>query len=81
MDTSRKVTRSGNSLVISLPNAIRQRLGIKEGDSVKLHVDDVNSNVVITKDYGNHLISDDEMDDMNEFTAQFQPLMEKLKDM
>jgi antitoxin MazE len=77
----RKVFRTGNSMVISIPREAMEYLGIHEGAEIELNIDRQNHQVVIKPVESPLAIAgvDEEFTrQVSEFITQYRPALEEL---
>jgi putative addiction module antidote len=76
----RKVFRTGNSLVVSLPKEVLEPLGISDGTDVSVELDRLNSGIVIrpTRDSLAVGLDAEFVRQVNEFIEQYRPALETL---
>jgi putative addiction module antidote len=77
----RRLFRTGNSIVISLPKDILDDLGIKDGESVDLELDREQRRVIITpveKPIVIAGVNEDFARQVDEFIRQYRPALEEL---
>lgn len=75
----RKIFKTGNSLVVSLPKETIQSLGLQEGSEVNIAVDE-KKNVITIKPASPPLAEIDETfaRQLNDFIEQYRPALEAL---
>ena len=76
----RKVFRTGNSLVVSLPKELLEPLGVKDGTEVSVELDRKNHQILIRpteKPFAAGL-SEEFARQVNEFIEQYRPALETL---
>ncbi len=75
----RKVFRSGNSVVVSLPREISDALRIGEGSDVSLELDVEQRRVIIIPSERSEVEIDEEyVRQVNEFIERYRPALEEL---
>ena len=77
----RKVFRTGNSVVVSLPRDALELLGIREGADVSLDLDRENRQIVITpveEPLANAGVDEAFAQQVAEFIEQYRPALEAL---
>ena len=77
----RKVFRTGNSVVVSLPRDALELLGIREGADVSLNLDRENRQIVITpveEPLANAGVDEAFAQQVAEFIEQYRPALEAL---
>ena len=77
----RKIFRSGNSMVVSLPKDYLELLGLKEGTEVSVIVDETENNIIISPVAGQ--LSAAGVDEkfarqVNDFIERYRPALEAL---
>ncbi|MGM1046465.1 MAG: AbrB/MazE/SpoVT family DNA-binding domain-containing protein [Bacillota bacterium] len=81
-EMERKVTKFGNSLGITMTDALKQ-IGLKSGDTVQIDVDQSNGEIVIKKANKVPLpdgISPDFFDNLSEIISKYDQTLKGLKD-
>ncbi len=77
----RRLFRTGNSIVISLPKEVLDSLGIKDGGNVNLELDREQRRVIITpvkKPIAIAGVNEDFARQVDEFIQQYRPALEEL---
>jgi len=77
----RKVFRTGNSLVVSLPREVLEFLKIQEGEALEVNLDRENKQVVLKPmelQVSNHGVDEEFAHQVAEFIEQYRPALEKL---
>jgi len=76
----RKVFRTGNSLVVSLPKEMLEPLGVKDGTNVSVELDRKNHQILIhpTEMLFAAGLSEEFARQVNEFIEQYRPALETL---
>lgn len=76
----RKIFKTGNSLVVSLPKEVLEPLGISDGAEVSVELDRTNSEIVIRPARANNIPGVDEAfaHQVNEFIEKYRPALEAL---
>ncbi len=77
----RRLFRTGNSIVISLPKEVLDSLGIKDGENVNLELDRDQRRVIITpveKPIAVAGVNEDFARQVEEFIQQYRPALEEL---
>jgi antitoxin MazE len=77
----RKLFRTGNSVVLSLPKEVLEDLGLKDGESVNLELDREQRQVIITpveKPIAMAGVDEEFARQVNEFIEQYRPALEEL---
>ncbi len=77
----RRLFRTGNSIVISLPKEVLDSLGIKDGENVNLELDREQRRVIITpveKPIVVAGVNEDFARQVDEFIQQYRPALEEL---
>lgn len=77
----RRLFKTGNSIVLSLPKEVLDDLGIKDGESVNLELDREKRRVIITpveKPIAIAGVNEDFARQVNEFIQQYRPALEEL---
>lgn len=77
----RRLFKTGNSIVLSLPKEVLDELGIKDGENVNLELDREQRRVVITPVDKNRAIPgvDEEFArQVDEFIQQYRPALDEL---
>lgn len=77
----RKVIRTGNSLVISLPREVLEYLGIREGAEIEVNLDRENRQVIIKPvemPLAASGVDEQFAHQVAEFIQQYRPALEKL---
>lgn len=77
----RRLFRTGNSVVISLPKDILDELGIKDGEQVNLELDREQRRVIIRpmdKPIAIAGVNEDFARQVDEFIQQYRPALEEL---
>lgn len=81
-EMERKVTKFGNSLGITMTDALKQ-IGLESGDTVQINVDQSNGEIVIKKANKVSLpdgISPDFFDNLSEIISKYDQTLKGLKD-
>ncbi|WP_408893861.1 AbrB family transcriptional regulator [Paenibacillus taichungensis] len=81
-EMERKVTKFGNSLGLTMTDALKQ-LGLEQGDMVQIEVDQTNGEIVIKKSTKVNLpngISSDFMDTLSDVMGEYDQTLKGLKD-
>ncbi|MEM7333725.1 MAG: AbrB/MazE/SpoVT family DNA-binding domain-containing protein [Chloroflexota bacterium] len=75
----RKIYKTGNSLVVSLPKDSIQQLGLNEGSEVNIEIDQENGKIVI-EPVKNSIaqISPEFAEQLDSFIEQYRPALEEL---
>jgi len=76
----RKVFRTGNSVVVSLPRDMLEHLGVVEGEDVSVEFDRKNNQIVI-RPAAKQLaagVDEDFAHQVHDFIKQYRPALEKL---
>lgn len=82
MDMERKVTKFGNSLGITMTDALKQ-IGLSQGDTVVIDVNEATGEIIIkksTKVSLPHGISEDFMDTLSSVIDEYDQTLQGLKD-
>jgi len=77
----RKIFRSGNSFVVSLPKDYLEMVGLGEGAKVSVIVDENENNIIISPITSNLIaegVDEDFAQQVNEFIEQYRPALEAL---
>jgi putative addiction module antidote len=76
----RKIFKTGNSLVVSLPKEVLEPLGISDGADVSVELNRDNSEIVIRPARSSGVAGLDEefVRQVNEFIKQYRPALESL---
>ncbi len=77
----RRLFRTGNSIVLSLPKEVLDELGVKDGESVNLEMDREQKRVILTpveKPMAAASIDADFARQVNEFIERYRPALEEL---
>ena len=75
----RKIFKTGNSLVVSLPKESLQTIGLKEGSEISIRVDEEQNQIVIEPTQPNIPGVDAEFaQQLNDFIEQYQPALDAL---
>lgn len=74
----RKIFKSGNSLVVSLPKESLQMLGLEEGSAVSIRVDANHNHIVIAPEQQTIEIDAEFFQQLNDFIEQYRPALEAL---
>ena len=77
----RRLFKTGNSVVISLPKEILDGLGLADGENVSLEFDRQNKPIIITpveKPLAVAGVDENFAHQVNEFIEQYRPALEKL---
>lgn len=77
----RKLFKTGNSIVLSLPKEVQEGLGVKDGESVTLELDREQRRVIITpveKPIAMAGVDGEFAQQVNEFIEQYRPALEEL---
>ncbi len=77
----RRLFKTGNSIVLSLPKEVLDDLGIKDGESVNLELDRGHRRVIITpveKPIAIACVNENFARQVDEFIQQYRPALEKL---
>jgi antitoxin MazE len=77
----RRLFKTGNSIVLSLPKEVLDDLGVKDGDSVNLELDREQRRVIITpveKPMVIAGVSEDFARQVHEFIQQYRPALDEL---
>lgn len=76
----RKIFKTGNSLVVSLPKEVLEPLGISDGTDVSVELDRSNSEIVIRPAQASLKASLDTefVRQVNEFIEEYRPALEAL---
>ena len=77
----RRLFKTGNSVVISLPKEVLEDLGIKDGESVNLELDHKQHRVIITPieiPVANTGVNEDFARQVDNFIQQYRPALEEL---
>lgn len=77
----RRLFKTGNSIVVSLPKEMLDDLGIKDGESVNLELDREQHRVIITsveKPIAIVGVNEDFARQVDEFIQQYRPALEEL---
>ncbi|BCG59372.1 AbrB/MazE/SpoVT family DNA-binding domain-containing protein [Paenibacillus sp. URB8-2] len=81
-DMERKVTKFGNSLGITMTDALKQ-IGLELGDTVQIDVNQANGEIIIKKAHKIHLpegISPDFFENLNDVIHEYDRTLKELKD-
>ncbi|WP_223069826.1 AbrB family transcriptional regulator [Paenibacillus caui] len=82
MDMERKVTKFGNSLGITMTDALKQ-IGLSQGDTVLINVNQTTGEIIIKKSTKVSLpngISEDFMDTLTNVIEEYDQTLQGLKD-
>jgi putative addiction module antidote len=77
----RRLFKTGNSVVISLPKEVLDSLGVTDGENVSVELDRVQKRVIITpaeKPLAIAGIDEDFAQQVNEFIEQYRPALKEL---
>ena len=77
----RRLFKTGNSIVLSLPKEVLDGLGIKDGESVKLEMDREQRRLIITpveEPIAIAGVNEDFARQVDEFIQQYRPALEEL---
>ena len=77
----RRLFKSGNSIVLSLPKEVLDDLGIQDGESVNLELDHEQRRVIITpveKPVAIAGVNEDFARQVDEFIQEYRPALEEL---
>jgi antitoxin MazE len=77
----RRLFKTGNSIVLSLPKEVLDELGIKDGENVNLELDREKRRVVITPVDKNRAIpgvNEEFARQVDEFIQQYRPALDEL---
>ncbi len=77
----RRLFKTGNSIVLSLPKEVLDALGIKDGESVNLELDHEQRRVIITpveKRIAIAGVNEEFARQVDEFIQQYRPALEEL---
>ena len=77
----RRLFKTGNSVVLSIPKEILESLGVADGESVSLELDRQQRRVIITpveKPLAIAGVDEDFARQVNEFIEQYRPALEEL---
>lgn len=77
----RRLFKTGNSLVVSLPREALEALGLQDGGSVEMEIDRARQCVVITpapQASGSYGITPEFAHQVNEFIAEYRPALDEL---
>jgi putative addiction module antidote len=75
----RKIFRTGNSLVVSIPKESLQTIGLQEGSEISVHVDPVQNRIVIEPVEPNIPgVNADFAQQLDDFIEQYQAALEAL---
>lgn len=77
----RKVFRTGNSLVVSLPREVLEFLNIREGEVIEVNLDRENQHVILKPtevQVSIHGVDEEFAHQVAEFIEQYRPALEKL---
>ena len=77
----RRLFRTGNSTVLSLPKEVLDDLGIKDGESVNLELDHKHRRVIISpveKPIAIAGVNEEFARQVNEFIEQYRPALDEL---
>ncbi len=77
----RRLFKTGNSIVLSLPKQVLDDLGIKDGESVSLELDREQRRVIITpikKPIAIAGVNEEFARQVDEFIQQYRPALEEL---
>jgi putative addiction module antidote len=76
----RKIFKTGNSLVVSLPKEVLEPLGISDGADVSVELNRANSEIVIRRAADNLVPGVDEgfARHVSEFIEEYRPALEQL---
>ncbi len=77
----RRLFKTGNSIVLSLPKEVLDDLGIKDGESVNLELDREQHRVIITpvgKPIAIEGVNEEFARQVDEFIQQYRPALEEL---
>lgn len=75
----RRLFRTGNSIVISLPKEMLDDLGIKEGESVTLELDREQNRVIFTPvEKPIASVNEEFSRQVDEFILQYRPVLDEL---
>jgi len=76
---TRKIFKTGNSLVVSLPREAIEALGVEEGSQVELDIDAEQGRVVIQpRRYPARGVDQEFARQVSEFIEEYRPALEKL---
>jgi antitoxin MazE len=77
----RRLFRTGNSIVLSLPKQVLDALGVKDGESVNLELDREQHRVIITpveKPFILDGVNEEFASQVDEFIQQYRPALNEL---
>jgi putative addiction module antidote len=77
----RRLFRTGNSVVLSLPKDVLDDLGVKDGESVNLELDHEQRRVIITpleKQVAMSGVNEEFARQVDEFIQQYRPALDEL---
>ncbi len=77
----RRLFKTGNSIVISLPKEVLDDLGMREGESVNLELDHNQRRVIITpveKPVAVAGVNEEFVRQVNDFIQQYRPALDEL---
>ncbi len=77
----RRLFRTGNSIVLSLPKEVLDDLGVKDGEQVNLELDHERQRLIITpaeKPYAITGVNEEFARQVNEFIEQYRPALDEL---
>lgn len=78
----RKIFKTGNSLVVSLPKEVLEPLGIADGTDVSVELDRSNSEIVIrpTRSQAAAGLDAEFVHQVNDFIARYKPALKSLSE-
>lgn len=76
----RKIFKTGNSLVVSLPKEVLEPLGLSDGADVSVELDRSNSEIIIRPARASAVAGIDEefVRQVNEFIEEYRPALDSL---
>ena len=77
----RRLFKTGNSIVLSLPKEILDNFGLKNGEKINLELDKEQKRIIITpveKPFTISGVDEEFVHQVNEFIQQYRPALEEL---